>query len=147
MKYMGSSFRPLTGISLFLSGITAAFVPSLLFSSPHGDFSFSIKIKLQTDAIKRFRPLTGISLFLWPWICWLVRVGSLFSSPHGDFSFSIVSITLGAIFPTTFSSPHGDFSFSMLPVLAAYPAGCLFSSPHGDFSFSIDLRRRIKCAG
>ena len=132
-------FRPLTGISLFLSYTSYyntiwnfVFVPSrgflffygkrLLctlwvhgFSSPHGDFSFSIKAKEEVKAQIGFRPLTGISLFLlWQWLLHrfrlsgfrpltgislflfglvktLVRNTELFSSPHGDFSFSIGS--------------------------------------------------------
>ena len=59
-------FRPLTGISLFLlckqNDVPYALV---LFSSPHGDFSFSIP---------RYRCPMSFGLF---------------SSPHGDFSFSI----------------------------------------------------------
>ena len=35
------------------------------FSSPHGDFSFSIVLIIfKIRLAKRFRPLTGISLFL-----------------------------------------------------------------------------------
>ena len=37
-----------------------------LFSSPHGDFSFSMNIENQQRSNQKncFRPLTGISLFL-----------------------------------------------------------------------------------
>ena len=62
------SFRPLTGISLFLFVFSFPAVPLLqLFSSPHGDFSFSIKPANggRRNRSKSFRPLTGISLFLW----------------------------------------------------------------------------------
>ena len=62
------SFRPLTGISLFLCSA-----------------------KTRAIHCQSFRPLTGISLFL----CSRTpkRSGRLspFSSPHGDFSFSITS--------------------------------------------------------
>ncbi len=82
-------FRPLTGISLFLFVLVfilivdiIVFVPSrgflffykkgycvanmlAPFSSPHGDFSFSMMIKLEKNRTYKF------------------------SSPHGDFSFSI----------------------------------------------------------
>ena len=59
-------FRPLTGISLFLLVCCVAFGQTLyMFSSPHGDFSFSIKTASSEENI------------------------FLFSSPHGDFSFSI----------------------------------------------------------
>ena len=106
-------FRPLTGISLFLSfvGITniivnIVFVPSrgflffygmymmwwrerLSFSSPHGDFSFSLGETITIkDRSNCFRPLTGISLFLC--IIYFHDCGNIeFSSPHGDFSFSM----------------------------------------------------------
>ena len=63
-----------------------------VFSSPHGDFSFSIKTSLSfpPEYVQSFRPLTGISLFLF---CLLLPLFTclLFSSPHGDFSFSIKS--------------------------------------------------------
>ena len=92
MMIAQNCFRPLTGISLFLLKLLylsrlerrLVFVPSRgflffyrndsprcaddgrRFSSPHGDFSFSIeRLKGGTDE----------------WI--------MFSSPHGDFSFSI----------------------------------------------------------
>ena len=57
-------FRPLTGISLFLSSAFQAVATLLWFSSPHGDFSFSILEQLEQRIRKGFRPLTGISLFL-----------------------------------------------------------------------------------
>ena len=65
------SFRPLTGISLFLlKGGTAM-----------------KKVTLS------FRPLTGISLFLYDSSKDYGKVVTGFSSPHGDFSFSINSTT------------------------------------------------------
>ena len=83
-----SRFRPLTGISLFLLSLfctscflCSVFVPSRgflffywlhgicsvvkqVFSSPHGDFSFSMLGVVAFPFKIRFRPLTGISLFL-----------------------------------------------------------------------------------
>ena len=36
------------------------------FSSPHGDFSFSMELDMNRSYVSSsFRPLTGISLFLW----------------------------------------------------------------------------------
>ena len=62
------------------------------FSSPHGDFSFSMTRCLTKRTQRRgFRPLTGISLFLYLWYV-LPFLEILFSSPHGDFSFSIVIV-------------------------------------------------------
>ena len=60
------SFRPLTGISLFLSDRQNTGRNGLRFSSPHGDFSFSMTIfSISRNLICiGFRPLTGISLFL-----------------------------------------------------------------------------------
>ena len=59
------SFRPLTGISLFLFRAWMHHTSEHKFSSPHGDFSFSICGFIQKRAVPKF------------------------SSPHGDFSFSI----------------------------------------------------------
>ena len=108
-----------------------------LFSSPHGDFSFSIKIE-------RRETIPTIT----------------FSSPHGDFSFSMIDNRMivnsnGTVFVPSrgflffyaylkvqpgdimeFSSPHGDFSFS-IKEMTLDTMLTLFSSPHGDFSFSI----------
>ena len=62
-----TGFRPLTGISLFLLWQTTLFKNlGVTFSSPHGDFSFSIQLfDTEREYISCFRPLTGISLFLW----------------------------------------------------------------------------------
>ena len=66
--YVKGCFRPLTGISLFLSVADMYDMAGLSFSSPHGDFSFSIEKRSWTATRRQsFRPLTGISLFLW-WI-------------------------------------------------------------------------------
>ena len=66
------SFRPLTGISLFLSNAPEIPTPlAVEFSSPHGDFSFSINI-----------------------INTITKEEEKFSSPHGDFSFSIGNIKI-----------------------------------------------------
>ena len=60
-----------------------------MFSSPHGDFSFSMIIGTCENGMK-----------------W-------FSSPHGDFSFSIGGAFMFHTIKEMFSSPHGDFSFSI----------------------------------
>ena len=85
-----------------------------LFSSPHGDFSFSIRSEWAGQRrILSFRPLTGISLFLYSSLFVISHI-ILFSSPHGDFSFSMVtSLCPADRVQITFSSPHGDFSFSI----------------------------------
>ena len=63
-----------------------------VFSSPHGDFSFSIHVLPYLHFLfVCFRPLTGISLFLYNTWGNDVRESVKFSSPHGDFSFSILS--------------------------------------------------------
>ena len=59
------------------------------FSSPHGDFSFSIHCCRLCRQNIGFRPLTGISLFLYNGSNHQVQ-HLPFSSPHGDFSFSIL---------------------------------------------------------
>ena len=112
----GTSFRPLTGISLFLWTL-------------HGG-SVSANIC--------FRPLTGISLFLWKIFCTATKQDQAFSSPHGDFSFSInnhwtVENRGGGFRPLT------GISLFLYRPGAAMHAVVPFSSPHGDFSFSIVL--------
>ena len=62
----------------------------VLFSSPHGDFSFSILFSMTIGLV------------------------DLFSSPHGDFSFSIIGQKKRNYNTAWFSSPHGDFSFSII---------------------------------
>ena len=87
-QYEVGSFRPLTGISLFLF-LGETNIDIVKFSSPHGDFSFSI----ENSSIHNYRR-------------------RVFSSPHGDFSFSMVD-TKTIVKSNGFSSPHGDFSFSI----------------------------------
>ena len=84
------SFRPLTGISLFL---LLTMIESLMkspFSSPHGDFSFSIAVSIYSHpCVMVFVPSRGF-LFFYEEITSLKRPDCRsFSSPHGDFSFSI----------------------------------------------------------
>ena len=113
-----------------------------MFSSPHGDFSFSINNRfwLYRMGGTSFRPLTGISLFLWTLhggsvsanICFRPLTGiSLFLwhlQDSGFFSIRFRPLTGISLFlscariaweiqPRGFSSPHGDFSFSIF-----YPA-------------------------
>ena len=82
------SFRPLTGISLFLLLQTCRFHAGSL----------------------RFRPLTGISLFLWRKDNSCVGNGR-FSSPHGDFSFSIMRIVSNEVVEDTVFVPSRGFLF------------------------------------
>ena len=91
MLCSSAGFRPLTGISLFLSNAPEIPTPlAVEFSSPHGDFSFSINI-----------------------INTITKEEEKFSSPHGDFSFSIPRLYHYRSLSVWFSSPHGDFSFSI----------------------------------
>ena len=82
-----------------------------LFSSPHGDFSFSIlKEALKNKEYDSFRPLTGISLFLsLPTECWSSPVR--FSSPHGDFSFSMKKHFLKKYYSFVFVPSRGFLFF------------------------------------
>ena len=114
--------------------------PADRFSSPHGDFSFSMATNWSGyEAAKEvfvpsrgflffyideagqpddnetcFRPLTGISLFLYGDARMYGNAQVRFSSPHGDFSFSILHCLSYLTKQTLFSSPHGDFSFSIV---------------------------------
>ena len=133
------SFRPLTGISLFLFRAWMHHTSEHKFSSPHGDFSFSINeyeaLKALADIV--FVPSRGFLFFYRYSICVFESVrNNTFSSPHGDFSFSIYHKKVFDNHTILFSSPHGDFSFSIVRS-DVYAASISFSSPHGDFSFSI----------
>ena len=81
------------------------------FSSPHGDFSFSMVSDHGYGLeVNGFRPLTGISLFL----LWRgVRYGGKvrFSSPHGDFSFSITKLVSTLCFNLVFVPSRGFLFF------------------------------------
>ena len=166
-------FRPLTGISLFLynhrtycclyasvfSSPHGDFSFSMIFwtvlsnswkhsfSSPHGDFSFSMTEDFMTAITHEecFRPLTGISLFLLTLTEEEVR-SALFSSPHGDFSFSI--------FLACHHQHNGANRFRPLTGISLFLSHLLsmswrklgkFSSPHGDFSFSISSSKLLPC--
>ena len=107
------SFRPLTGISLFLYRLTKQLNKSLLVFVPSRGFLFFYK-----DA--RIAILN------------LVK----FSSPHGDFSFSIVLQDSRTQFNNWFSSPHGDFSFSISDtVFGASPRTQVFVPSRGFLFF------------
>ena len=61
------------------------------FSSPHGDFSFSIAVVAAVcAAVAVFVPSRGF-LFFYAAVIRFLSLCCLFSSPHGDFSFSILS--------------------------------------------------------
>ena len=155
-------FRPLTGISLFLSKMLhrsdkksqRVFVPS------RGFLFFYDQIQSTTFLGIVFVPSRGFLFFYYSLQSRGGRQGEEFSSPHGDFSFSIGIRLKNMHGRFLFSSPHGDFSFSIgymgfLPwanrvfvpsrgFLFFYIAFLLynaekkgFSSPHGDFSFSM----------
>ena len=154
-------FRPLTGISLFLSTAKRyivlhcfVFVPSRgflffykkktneeksenWFSSPHGDFSFSIlhRYLIPIKNMWVFVPSRGFLFFYFREQS-IITMLKVFSSPHGDFSFSIIKVKNSDFSDNEFSSPHGDFSFSIISNAVTRKTG-EFSSPHGDFSFSI----------
>ena len=84
-----------------------------VFSSPHGDFSFSITLKQifmkRTERV--FVPSRGF-FFFYSVTEYMYCNFDEFSSPHGDFSFSIKFKKFNIV-SEEFSSPHGDFSFSM----------------------------------
>ena len=84
-----------------------------LFSSPHGDFSFSIRRCHRMGGGKSvFVPSRGF-LFFYDIRGHIFHMSQdAFSSPHGDFSFSILLCPSYALYQQ-FSSPHGDFSFSI----------------------------------
>ena len=107
-----------------------------LFSSPHGDFSFSMgKKKKQKKKPISFRPLTGISLFLFLIMSTSRNTQPVFSSPHGDFSFSIRRQQPYEIHGKQFSSPHGDFSFSIRHNCCLCPFSSVFVPSRGFLFF------------
>ena len=83
------------------------------FSSPHGDFSFSIN----TGYLSICNPLVFVPsrgfLFFYEDTVVTEDKAYEFSSPHGDFSFSIERSVNYDYWNMWFSSPHGDFSFSI----------------------------------
>ena len=134
-----------------------------MFSSPHGDFSFSIKIEVKKMIKRRkvFVPSRGF-LFFYSLIRGYNDGRLAVFVPSRGFLFFYINFWLlknwmwtvfvpsrGFLFfyqeqPWTllwqdllFSSPHGDFSFSIQHRRDAWSCEKLFSSPHGDFSFSI----------
>ena len=120
-------FRPLTGISLFLSFILYTVAYALAFSSPHGDFSFSMAIRWKnyTKALTVFVPSRGFLFFYITCRFRCFKFRNKFSSPHGDFSFSIKMEIHFTIATIRFSSPHGDFSFS-ISTFALLPSFFIF---------------------
>ena len=118
-----------------------------MFSSPHGDFSFSMAIRWKnyTKALTVFVPSRGFLFFYITCRFRCFKFRNKFSSPHGDFSFSIKMEIHFTIATIRFSSPHGDFSFS---IVKGWQFCCVctlwFSSPHGDFSFSINKEQQEK---
>ena len=82
-------FRPLTGISLFLSYTSYYNTIWNFVFVPSRGFLFFYKGKGRSQS------------------------ADWFSSPHGDFSFSIVAMIVTSFPAFRFSSPHGDFSFSI----------------------------------
>ena len=112
----------------------------LKFSSPHGDFSFSMaRYTLAVDrrGARGFRPLTGISLFLFCLVEFSVVHKARFSSPHGDFSFSILFPLHAHFVSCEVFVPSRGFLFFYVVDESGKNTPTLFSSPHGDFSFSI----------
>ena len=132
-----------------------------VFSSPHGDFSFSIDPDRGRGAFCIvFVPSRGFLFFYLSRLPSSAQRGESFSSPHGDFSFSIapfeyVVAKAGEVFvpsrgflffynvneqlkdnklgfrPLTGISLFLSYSFLISATFSP------FSSPHGDFSFSI----------
>ena len=135
---MPKCFRPLTGISLFLlSKEVKEAYKSASFSSPHGDFSFSIGLVPDgRPFLYRFRPLTGISLFLYR-LTKQLNKSLLVFVPSRGFLFFYKDARIAILNLVKFSSPHGDFSFSIVLQDSRTQFNNWFSSPHGDFSFSI----------
>ena len=113
------------------------------FSSPHGDFSFSIETFARSGSKKTcFRPLTGISLFLLVDLDGMAMGGIVFVPSRGflffyedyvnamleerkvfvpsrGFLFFYENEKDNDYFSQRFSSPHGDFSFSIHNVIVA----------------------------
>ena len=132
------------------------------FSSPHGDFSFSIN----TGYLSICNPLVFVPsrgfLFFYAVYMALVKALKKFSSPHGDFSFSMLMSLFIAMHdihcfrPLTGISlflwlvkshkkmcvlvfvPSRGFLFFYRVVTPFTCIYFLFSSPHGDFSFSME---------
>ena len=113
-------FVPSRGFLFFYCGVIVWLYLPLQFSSPHGDFSFSMKLKrVQTNTRH-----------------W-------FSSPHGDFSFSMMKRQPNGIRPEV-SSPHGDFSFSMLLIAPTGFSSLVFVPSRGFLFFYHQLSKLLQ---
>ena len=130
-----------------------------MFSSPHGDFSFSIKVMRKRGFFSlSFRPLTGISLFLYffrylinPYISVFVpsrgflffyrflccgNIGRYCFRPLTGISlFLFLNCYFKRLVSFTFSSPHGDFSFSITIILSFAPVSIVFVPSRGFLFF------------
>ena len=142
------SFRPLTGLSLYL----------------HGNFSIMHPQKLC------FRPLTGLSLYLQYPQC-ILQPFVKFPSPHGVISISTwfrkeIMKCQELMFPSPhgvisistrfwwkgrwkrdlqFPSPHGVISISTVKGRHDGSPGSKFPSPHGVISISTDTVHIMMC--
>ena len=108
-------FVPSRGFLFFYIEVTGGKRKMIVFSSPHGDFSFSILnfFASTPHCFKVFVPSRGFLFFYCrcECCCSCIKVfvpsrGFLFFYVTGSFS-----ITYSLL---EFSSPHGDFSFSIL---------------------------------
>ena len=132
------------------------------FSSPHGDFSFSISASetMKRTRCKSFRPLTGISLFLSEAIMgnnveeivFVPSRGFLFFYVYSNSSFTfwkdgVFVPSRGFLFfyykivvdnaKISVFVPSRGFLFFYTMTLRFMQKQQQFSSPHGDFSFSM----------
>ena len=136
------SFRPLTGISLFLwEWIGCINIIILPFSSPHGDFSFSIVYSVYSSVrFSVFVPSRGFLFFYM--IFGTLENGSTVFVPSRGFLFFYYRDGIELISTNPFSSPHGDFSFSIISKVLSIPAFNCFRPLTG---ISLFLYRRSEC--
>ena len=112
-KYI-KGFRPLTGISLFLLAEKKQYNVEVTVFVPSRGFLFFYYNNFKFCTCQHcFRPLTGISLFLWISFRIMTKLIGVFVPSRGFLFFyggTSYDRTSSAIW---FSSPHGDFSFSI----------------------------------
>ena len=157
-------FVPSRGFLFFYRALIRSFISAPPFSSPHGDFSFSMCELVFRGMIPVFVfvPSRGFLFFYSDWMTDYWSPAWWFSSPHGDFSFSMVPVLLPAesapcfrpltgislflLYATAilrlchisvFVPSRGFLFFYIAEPILYYSSMTMFSSPHGDFSFSI----------
>ena len=115
-----ASFRPLTGLSLYLQHPDICIIGLFCVSVPSRGYLYIYRFAEYTNEIVMysFRPLTGLSLYLLIVKKLLNFRMMLFPSPHGVISISTVIGRYLTSPDSMFPSPHGVISISTMFLLS-----------------------------